>query len=205
MSGLLRSHHARPYTEFLAVPGPGRLARPAPAGRGGLAGRRAPRERREEVLPLEPPARRHARDHGGADQGALGVRAAAPAAQGRAGARPLRGPELARAAPPRAPVPARLRLPAAPAARGEKGPRPRPSPARHPRRACPPSADGSWPRSPACSCAVRIVGSTSSATSGSEGGGVVLETITNLLWIYPTCCRRRNSAGTVRYDVRGLL
>ena len=110
----------------------GRRTRPAPARRGGVAGRRAPGQRREEVLPLEPPARCHARAAGGADQGAVGVRAAAPAAQGRAGARPLRGPELARAAPPRAPVPARLRLPAAPAARGEKGPGPRPSPDRRP-------------------------------------------------------------------------
>src|SRR4051794_15034638 len=101
------------------------------------------------------------------------MRAAAPAAPGRARARPLRGAVLARAPSPRAPVPARPRLPAAPAARGGKEPG-RPSPDRRPRRACPPSADGSWRRSPACSCAARIVGSASSTTSGSEGGSVVL-------------------------------
>ena len=123
----------------------GRRTRPAPARRGGVAGRRAPGHGREEVLPLEPPARCHARAAGGADQGAVGVRAAAPAAQGRAGARPLRGPLLARAAPPRAPVPAGLRLPAAPAARGKKAAAPRPSPGRRPGRACPPCAEGSWP------------------------------------------------------------
>jgi len=57
--------------------------------------------------------------------------------------RPPRVPGLARPASPRALVPARLRLPAAPAARGEKAPEPRPSPGRHPHRACPPSAGAS--------------------------------------------------------------
>ena len=56
------------------------------------------------------------------DQGTLGVRAAASADEGRTGPRPFRGPELARPAPPRASLPARLRLPAASAPRGEKAP-----------------------------------------------------------------------------------
>jgi SRSO17 transposase len=139
------------------------------------ARRRAPRERREEVLPLEPPARDATRGLGRPDQGALGVRAAAPAAQGRAGAGPLRGAKLARPAPPRALVPARLRLPPAPAARGEKAPPWGASPDRHPGRACPPSGDASWPRSPASCCAAPTAGSASSTTSGSERGRVVLE------------------------------
>ena len=152
----------------------GRRAGPAPAGRGGVARRRAPRHRRAKVLPGEPPGRHAARGPGGADQGALGLRADAPAAQGRAGAGPLRGPELARAAPPRALVPARLRLPPAPAARGKKRRRPRPSPDRRPGRACRRSGGASWPRSPASCCAARTAGSASTITSGSERGRVVL-------------------------------
>ena len=130
--------------------------------------------RRAQVLPVQPPARRLARGPGRPDQGALGLRADAPAAQGRAGAGPLRGPQLARPAPPRAPVPARLRLPPAPAARGKKAPHRRPSPDRRPGRACPPSGGASWPRSPASSCAARTAGSASTITSGYERGRVVL-------------------------------
>src|SRR5688572_31210541 len=62
----------------------------------GLAGRRAPDHGRAEVLPREPAARRDARGVGVADQGPVGVRAGAPAAQGGAGPRPLRGPLLGR-------------------------------------------------------------------------------------------------------------
>ena len=50
----------------------------------------------------------------------MGLRTDAPAAQGRAGAGPFRGPLLARPAPPRPLVPARIRLPPTPAARGKK-------------------------------------------------------------------------------------
>ena len=80
----------------------------------------------------------------------MGLRTDAPAAQGRAGAGPFRRSLLAWPEPPRALVPARLRLSPAPAARGEKAPAPRSSPDRHRVRACPPSAGASWPRSAAC-------------------------------------------------------
>src|SRR5215212_7614043 len=88
------------------------------------ARRGASRDRRAQVLPVQPSRRRGTRGPGRLDQGALGVRAAASAAQGRVGAGSLRGSELARPAPPRAPVPARLRLPPAPPPRGKKAPRP---------------------------------------------------------------------------------
>ena len=57
---------------------------------------------------------------------------------------PLRAPLLARPARPRPAMPARLRLPAAPAARGEKEPPQGPGPDRRPGRACPPSGAASW-------------------------------------------------------------
>jgi SRSO17 transposase len=60
--------------------------------------------------------------------------------EGRSGA-PL---PTARLAPPPAPAPARLRLPAAPAARGEKAPAPPSSPAHHPSRVYPRSGGVSW-------------------------------------------------------------
>jgi SRSO17 transposase len=138
------------------------------------ARRRAPRHGRAQVLADQPPGRCAARGPGGADQGALGVRADAPAAEGRARAGPLRGPLLARAAPPRPAVPARLRLPAAPPARGEKASAPRPNPDRRQGQACPPSGGASWPRSPASCCAARTAGSASTITSGSEPGRLVL-------------------------------
>src|SRR5690349_21663500 len=65
-----------------------------PRGRG-VARRRASDLGRAQVLPLEPAARRAARDPGRPDQGPVGVRADAPAARGRARAGPLRGPGLA--------------------------------------------------------------------------------------------------------------
>src|SRR3954452_15847483 len=161
------------------APGRGRAAprRPAPARGRGLAGRRAPRLGREEVLPRQPARGDPARGAGGHDRGALGVRAGAPAAEGGAGARPFRGPLLARPAPPRAPVPARFRLPAAPAARGKKASPPRPSPARRPGRACPPSGGASWPCLPASCCAAPAAGSASSITSDPERPRVVLEAV----------------------------
>src|SRR3954451_22884178 len=158
------------------APGRGRAAqeRLAPARRGGLAGRRAPGLGRAQVLPLEPRGGRAPGGAGGADQGALGVRAGAPAAEGGARPRPLRGPLLARPAPPRAPVPARLRLPAAPAAPGGKASPPRPSPGHRPGRACPPSGGASWPCLPASCCAAPAAGSASSITSDPECPRVVL-------------------------------
>src|SRR4051794_4742355 len=78
------------------------------------------------------------------------MRAAAPAAQGRARARPLRGAVLARAPSPRAPVPARPRLPAAPAARGEKnrGGRARTAARAEPARRAPRDRGRTDPRAP---------------------------------------------------------
>ena len=69
--------------------------------------------------------RKYARAHVAAHtrpchQGAPGVRAGAPAAQGRVGPRPLRGPLLDWAAPARADVLHRVHLPAAPAPRRTK-------------------------------------------------------------------------------------
>src|SRR3954465_6210440 len=72
----------------------------------------------------------------------------------------LRGKK--RRAPPPAPHP-----PPAAAA-------PPPAPAPRPGRACPPSGGASWRRSPGSCCAARTAGRTSSTTSGSEGGRVVL-------------------------------
>src|SRR5215207_1120682 len=109
-------------------------ARPAPAWRGGVARLRGARRGRAQVPPHQPPGRCAAPDPGRHDQGPLGARADAPADEERTRPRPLRGPRLARSAPPRPAVPDRLRLPAAPAARGERivrrrnaGPPPTPS------------------------------------------------------------------------------
>src|SRR5690349_1009416 len=121
------------------APGRGRAAprRPAPARGRGLAGRRAPRERRAQVLPLQPAGQHAAGGAGGDDQGALGVRAGAPADEGGAGARPLRGPLLDRPAPARADDHDRVRVPPAPAARGAgKKAAPARSPDRRPSRPC---------------------------------------------------------------------
>jgi SRSO17 transposase len=110
------------------------------------ARRRAPRHGRAQVLPIQPPARHAARGPGRLDQGPLGLRAGAPAAQGRAGAGPLRGPELAWAPSPRALVPARVRLPPAPPARGGKAAPARARPDHRPDRACRRCAAASSPR-----------------------------------------------------------
>jgi len=117
----------------------------APAGRGGMAHRRAPRHRRAEVLPVQPPARGLARDPGRLEQGSLDLRADAPADEGRAGPRPFRGALLAWPAPPHPPLPACLRLPPAPAARGKKTPARHPNPDRRPNPACRQSGAASSP------------------------------------------------------------
>ena len=155
--------------------GPVAARRPAPARRGGVAGRRAPGHRRAQVLPLEPAGRRplealaalikarwvceqlhqQLKDELGLDH-----------FEGRswrglhhhallcllafAFLQHLRLGGKKRRHRARA----RTAAPAEPARR-------------------PPS--GSWPRSPACSSAARTVGGASSTTSGSEGGRVVLE------------------------------
>jgi hypothetical protein len=112
------------------------------------------RQRRTQIPPQQSAAAHFAAATRGGDQGALGLRAGAPAAQARGRARRLRGALLDRAAPPRADDLHRFRLFAASAAQshpqaGGKG-RPQ-SPRRDHRRnpACPryaaPSPPGSSP------------------------------------------------------------
>jgi len=84
------------------------------------AGGRAPHLGRDEVLSCELADRDAAGGVGGHDQGTLGLRAGAPAAEGGTRPRPLRGPLLDRPAPARADDHDRLRLPAAPAARASR-------------------------------------------------------------------------------------
>ena len=92
------------------------------AGRGGLAGRRASRLGRAQILSFQPASRRQPQDARRRDQGAMGLRASAPAAQGRTRPRSLRRPILAWPAPPHAHDDDRLRLPAKPPPRrGERG------------------------------------------------------------------------------------
>jgi PAS domain-containing protein len=79
----------------------------------------------------------------------------------------------ARAAPPRAPAPARPCLPAAPAARGE-APASGARPGRHPGRVRPPPVCASRPRSPACRSAAPTAGGASGITTGSERSRGVL-------------------------------
>src|SRR5271157_4591135 len=83
------------------------------ARRRGLARRRAARARRAEILSRQPACRRRSQDIGRDNQGALGLRAGAPAAQGRTRPRPLRRPLMARPSSPRADDHDRLRLPPA--------------------------------------------------------------------------------------------
>src|SRR4051812_34966400 len=73
---------------WMSVHGP----RPASPRRRGVADRQAPCQWQAEVLPGQPPDRYAAQDAGSLDQGSPGLRADAPADEGRAGARPLRGP-----------------------------------------------------------------------------------------------------------------
>ena len=67
--------------------------------------------RRTEILSREPAGRNRPQNARRDDQGALGLRAGAPAAQGSARARPLRGPLVARPSSPRLDDDDRLRLP----------------------------------------------------------------------------------------------
>jgi len=109
------------------------------------AGGRAPRLGRDQAPPVQPAGRGGARGAGVADQGAVGVRAGAPAAQGGAGPRPLRGPLLGRAAPARPDGDDRPVLPPAPPARAgrQAGGRAARSRQDHRRgRPCPPSGTG---------------------------------------------------------------
>ena len=100
------------------------------ARRRGLARRRAARLRRAEILSGQPSCRRRSQDAGRDDQGALGLRAGSPAAQGRTRPRPLRRPLLARPSSPCADDHDRLRLPPASSPRRrERGKKNRPRPA----------------------------------------------------------------------------
>ena len=123
--------------------GPRRCAgRPRrPVRRGGLARRRASLVGREEVLPRQSAARHAAEAPRRRGQGALGVRAGAPADEERTRPRPLRGPILAGSPPARAHEHDRLAVPAIPPPRGGKAGKKEPDAGRrrdHRSRACPP-------------------------------------------------------------------
>src|SRR5208337_4493848 len=82
----------------------------------------AARLRRAEILSREPAGQSRPQDAGRDDQGALDLRAGAPAAQGRTRPRPLRRPLMARSLPPRLDDHDRLRFPpASPPRRSERG------------------------------------------------------------------------------------
>src|SRR5271170_8179105 len=120
----------------------------AHAGRRGLARRRAARVRRAEILSGQPPCRRRSQDIGRDDQGALGLRAGSPAAQGRTRPRPLRRPLMARSSSPRADGHDRLRLPPASSPRRRERGKKESPPAPLNRR-CRPYEQRSSPPSPA--------------------------------------------------------
>jgi SRSO17 transposase len=123
-----------------------RAQQPASTGRGGVARGRAPHVRRAQVLPVEPACPGDAEAARGYDQGALGLRAGAPAAQGGAWARPSRVPELASAAPSRPVGDAGLHVPAAAAVGGKNVPAARPVEDRHRDPRCPRCVGrSSWP------------------------------------------------------------
>jgi SRSO17 transposase len=112
--------------------------RSASARRRSLARGRASHLRRAQILPVQPAAGHSTEALGLSHQGALGVRAGAPAAQGRTRARSPRGPLLARAAPTRADDADRLPVPAAPAFAGcQRGKKEKPVGHRHNRHCQP--------------------------------------------------------------------
>src|ERR687894_416494 len=170
-------------TPPVADPGP-------PALGGGVGGRRAAQRRRAEVLPRQPSRRDAPADPRGDDQGPLDLRAGAPADEGGARPRPLRGTVLGRAAPSRPDGADRLRLPAAPAAPAEwpAGEKSAP-PARHPTRPCPPFVRRALPASPPPSgCDVPDAARSSSCTGSNESAEVVLV-------VREEASARRRSAG----------
>src|SRR5262249_53218101 len=107
------------------------------AGGQGLAHRRTPRVRREEILSRQPPRRDEPAHSGCHHQGTMDLRTGPPADERRTRPRPLRGPILARPSPTCAHDNDRLRLPSAssphPSETGKKE-----STARHLSQACPP-------------------------------------------------------------------
>ena len=106
------------------------------AGRRSLARRRAARVRRAEALSRQPAGGSRPQDVGRDDQGALGLRAGSPAAQGRTRPRPLRRPLMARSSSPCADGYDRRRLPPASSSRrrewGKESGRPPSTDARRP-------------------------------------------------------------------------
>jgi hypothetical protein len=101
----------------------------APARRTGLAGVRTSDDGRAEVLPDQPCGGHTAEYAAAGDQGALSLRAGAPAVEGGSGPQPRRGALVARAAPPRAVDDDRLRVPPASSARRGRRAVARPPPA----------------------------------------------------------------------------
>ena len=99
-----------------------------------------------EILSGQPPCRRQSQDIGRDDQGALGLRAGSPAAQGRTRPRPLRRPLMARSSPPRADDHNRLRLPPSSSPRRRERGEKKSRPARLNRPCRPYEKPSSWPR-----------------------------------------------------------
>lgn len=134
-----------------------RHRRSAPARRGSVVARRASLDGRAEVLSHEPARRHPAQAARGRREGTVGMRAGSPAAERGARLRPLRGLLLDGAAPTRAHVHDRVRVPAitspGPSRTGKKE-----STGHRRSPACPQSYTPSSPRLRSrCQCAVRIV------------------------------------------------
>jgi SRSO17 transposase len=137
-----------------------------------VAGVRATRDGRAEILPDESPGPYLAHDPRPRDQSALGLRASAPATQGRTGARSFRGPLVAGAPSPRAPHDDRLRLPPAPSparrpSPAGRGKNQRRRPAHRPTPRCPRSGATSSQR-----CAPYRTSDVPAVTRTSRGRGV---------------------------------
>src|SRR5271168_1530083 len=147
----------------------------AHAGRRGLARRRAARVRRAEILSGQPPCRRRSQDIGRDDQGALGLRAGSPAAQGRTRPRPLRRPLMARSSSPCADDHDRLRLPSASSPRRRERGKKESPPARLNRR-CRPYEKRSSPPWPALRLTDAHTAAGKSADRSIESAKVVLDT-----------------------------
>src|SRR5208282_6383655 len=138
-----------------------------------LARRRTARVRRAEVLSRQPAGGSRPQDVGRDDQGALGLRAGSPAAQGRTRPRPLRRPLMARSSSPCADGHDRLRLsPASSPRRRERGKKE--SPLVRLNRRCPPSEKPSSPPWPALRPTDAHTAAGKSADRSIESAKVVL-------------------------------
>src|SRR5271154_6261017 len=146
------------------------------AGRRSLARRRAARVRRAEVLSRQLAGGSRPQDVGRDDQGALGLRAGSPAAQGRTRPRPLRRPLMARSSSPCADGHDRLRLPPASSPRRRER-RKKESPPAPPNRRCRPYEERSSPPSPALRLTDAHTAAGKSVDPSIESAKVLLEWI----------------------------